>query len=169
MRSGMRKCVLCVMLPVLTLAGGTSIAANQAAPKAAANCQLRDHADYTAKIKQYTTAPTFSTELVDHLPWSSCVPAPDAALGHIIGAPDVLDHVKEINAYMRLLESKSPRVKVFSIGTTEENHEIIMVAISDEANMRRLDEFKRGMARLADPRSTPQAEADKLIATTVSF
>jgi len=128
------------------------------------DCQLRDHADYTAKIKQYTTAPTFSTELVDHLPWSSCVPAPDAFLGHIIGAPDVLDHVKEINAYMRLLESKTPRVKVFSIGKSEEGREMLIVAVSDEANIRDLDRYRQITAKLADPRGLTDAEAQKLVA-----
>src|SRR5713226_3990933 len=89
--------LLAIVATIVLLSGA-------ALSQAPAECQLRDHADYSAKIKQYTTAPSFSTELVDHLPWSSCVPAPDAFLGHIIGAPDVLDHVKEINAYMRLLE-----------------------------------------------------------------
>ena len=54
-------------------------------------CKITDHADYTKKIKEFTTEPYFSTELVDHLPLSSCVPAPDAFLHHIVGAPDVLD------------------------------------------------------------------------------
>src|SRR5438270_12687825 len=105
----------------------------------AQNCEIKDDADYTRQIKQFTTygphhEPFFITELTDHLPWSSCVPAPDAALHHIIGAPDVLDHVADINAYFRLLASKTPRVKVFTLGKSEEGREALLVAVSDEQN-----------------------------------
>ena len=72
-------------------------------------CVLSDHTEYTKKIKEFTTASYFSTELVDHLPISSCVPPPDVSLHHIVGGPDVLDYTKDINAYFRLLASpKSP-------------------------------------------------------------
>src|ERR1051326_8104043 len=128
------------------------------------NCEVKDDAEYTKQIRANTTALTFTTELVDHLPWSSCVPAPDVALHHIIGAPDVLDHVADINAYMRLLESKSPRVKVFSIGKSEEGREMLAVVVTDEKNMAALDRNREIMAKLADPRTITEAEAKKLIA-----
>src|ERR1700747_1682308 len=83
-------------------------------------CTVTDHAQYTQKIKEFTTESFFSTELVDHLPLSSAVPHPDAFLHHIIGAPDILDYTKDINAYFRLLADKSPRVKVWSMGSSEE-------------------------------------------------
>jgi hypothetical protein len=127
-------------------------------------CTVSDHTQYSKKIKEFTTEPVFSTELVDHLPLSSCVPAPDAFLHHIVGAPDVLDYTKDINAYMRLLASKSPRVKVWSIGTSEEGREMLVVAVSDEANLARLDRYKEITARLADPRGLSEADAQKLIA-----
>jgi hypothetical protein len=127
-------------------------------------CEIKDYADYTRQIRENTTAPTFTTELVDHLPWSSCVPAPDAFLHHIIGAPNVLDHVADINAYMRLLASKSARVKVFSIGKSEEGREMLIVAVSDEQNIANLDRYRQITARLADPRGLSDAEAQKLIA-----
>src|SRR5678816_2869879 len=104
-----------------------------------ASCTVSDHTEYTKKIKEFTTEPVFSTELVDHLPLSSCVPAPDSFLHHIVGAPDVLDYTKQINDYMRLLASKSPRVKVWSIGMSEEGREMLVVAVSDESNLAKLD------------------------------
>ena len=125
---------------------------------------MSDHTEYSKKIKEYTTEPVFTTELVDHLPLSSCVPAPDAFLHHIVGAPDVLDYTKDINAYMRLLASKSPRVKVWSIGMSEEGREMLVVAVSDEANLAKLDRYKEITARLADPRGLSEADAQKLIA-----
>ncbi len=127
-------------------------------------CKITDHTEYSKKIKEFTTEPVFSTELVDHLPLSSCVPAPDAFLHHIVGAPDVLDYTKDINAYMRLLASKSPRVKVWSIGMSEEGREMLVVAVSDEANLAKLDRYKEITARLADPRGLSEADAQKLIA-----
>ncbi|MBV8207064.1 MAG: hypothetical protein JO041_09750 [Acidobacteria bacterium] len=137
-------------------------------------CELRDDANYTRQIREFTTwgpnhEPFFSTELVDHLPWSSCVPSPEAALHHIIGAPDVLDHVAEINSYFRLLASKSPRVKVFTLGTSEEGREALLVAVSDEQNLAQLDHYKQVTARLADPRSLTDADAQKLIAEGKPF
>jgi hypothetical protein len=136
-------------------------ASSSAQPKP---CAATDHAEYTKKIKEFTTEPFFSTELVDHLPFSSCVPPPDAFLHHIVGAPDILDYTKDINAYFRLLASKSPRVKVWSIGTSEEGREMLVVAVSDEANLAKLDRCKEITARLADPRGTSDAEAQKLVA-----
>src|SRR5947199_269098 len=127
-------------------------------------CSLSDHSEYTKKIKEFTTESFFSTELVDHLPLSSCVPAPDVSLHHIVGAPDVLDYTRDINAYFRLLAGKSPRVKVWSIGMSEEGREMLVAAVSDEANLAKLDRYKEITARLADPRGLSDADAQKLIA-----
>ena len=132
--------------------------------QSAPNCRVGDDADYTRQIREYTTEPFFSTELVDHLPSSSCVPSPQKFLRHIIGAPNVLDHVEQINAYMRLLEKSTSRVKVLSIGKSEEGREMLAVMVSDEANIRNLDRFKEITERLADPRGLSDAETQKLIA-----
>jgi hypothetical protein len=138
-------------------------AAIQAAAQATTPCEVKDDAAYTAAIRKNTTEPFFSTELVDHLPWSSCVPAPDTYLGHIVGAPDVLDHVADINGYMRLLASRSPRVRVFSMGQSEEGREMILVAIADEATIRNLDRYRSITAKLADPRGLSDAESRELV------
>src|SRR5215469_8079917 len=129
-----------------------------------ANCQVGDDATYTKQIRENTTEPFFSTELVDHLPSSTCVPSPEKFLHHIIGAPNVLDHVDQINAYMRSLEKSTPRVKVFSIGKSEEGREMLAVMVSDAENIRDLDHFRQVTARLADPRALSDHEAQKLIA-----
>src|SRR5579864_7550448 len=69
---------------------------------------------YTAKMKKYTTAPYFTSPLVDYLPASSNVPTPEAVLGDVAGAPGILPYAEDVYKYMRLLEKASPRVKVFS-------------------------------------------------------
>ena len=120
---------------------------------------------YTAKIKQYTTEPYFSSPLVDYLPASKTVPTPQAVLGDIAGAPGILPYSADVYKYMRMLEKASPRVKVYSIGKTEEGREMIAVAVSSEENLKHLDENKARLAKLADPRTInfDDAEADKLV------
>jgi len=168
----MRKIALClvVALPLLAAAqkNDKKGARNAPAPAPAAAVQKNDEA-YSAKIKEYTTEPFFLTELVDHLPASDTVPSPDKVLGHIVGAPNKLTYTKDINRYMRELEKASKRVKVFPIGLSEEKREMLLVAISDEANIAKLDRYREITAKLADPRQTPQAEADKLIAEGLPF
>jgi hypothetical protein len=90
---------------------------------------------YTAKIQKYTTAPYFTSPLVNYLPASKNVPTPEAVLGDVTGAPGILPYAKDVYKYMRLLEKASPRVKVFSIGTTEEGREMIVVAVSSAENL----------------------------------
>src|SRR6187455_2944552 len=95
---------------------------------------------YTKKIKEYTTEPFFTSPLVDYLPASKTVPTPKEVLGDVAGAPGRLPYAEEVYQYMRLLEKASPRVKVYSIGTTEEGREMIAVAIASEAIMAKLQD-----------------------------
>src|SRR3982751_4079105 len=108
---------------------------------------------YTAKIREYTTEPFFLSPLVDYLPASKTVPTPKAVLGDIAGAPTKLPYSKEVYEYMRALAKASPRVKVFSIGRTEEGREMVAVAVASEELMAKLDANKALLAKLADPRT----------------
>jgi hypothetical protein len=124
---------------------------------------------YTAKMKEYTTAPYFTSPLVDYLPASKTVPTPMAVLKDVAGAPGILPYSHEVYQYMRMVEKASPRVKVLSIGKTEEGREMIAVAVSSEANLAKLDQDKANLAKLADPRTINMndAEAAKLVASSV--
>lgn len=117
-----------------------------------------DNAEYTAKIKEYTTEPFFLTELVDHLPDSATVPSPDKILGYVIGTPNKLTYSADCARYFRELDRASDRVKVFSMGRSEEGREMVVAVISDEANMARLDHFKEITKKLGDPRGLTDAE-----------
>src|SRR5215468_6596041 len=121
--------------------------------------------DYTNKIREYTTAPYFNSPLTDYLPASTDVPTPQAVIGDIAGAPGKLPYAEDVYKYMRMLERASPRVKVFSIGTTEEGREMIAVAIASESLLAKLDENRARLTKLADPRliNLNDAEADKLV------
>jgi hypothetical protein len=122
---------------------------------------------YGEKIRQFTTEKHFLTELIDHLPASATLPTPEKFLGYIPGAPGKLTHSATTNRYMRALAAASKRVQVFRIGDSEEGREMIMVAISDEENLAKLDLAKADVAKLADPRRTSEAEAQKLINSTI--
>ncbi len=121
--------------------------------------------EYTKKIREYTTETFFNSPLTDYLPASPNVPTPKAVLGDVAGAPGKLPYAEEVYRYMRLLEKASPRVKVFSIGLTEEGREMIAVAIASESLLAKLDENRARLAKLADPRtiSMNDAEADRLV------
>src|SRR5213080_4674478 len=109
--------------------------------------------EYTKKIKRYTTETFFLSPLVDYLPASKSVPTPAAVLGDIAGAEGKLPYTKEVYDYMRLLAKSTPRVKVYSIGTSEEGREMLAVAVASEALMAKLDQNRTDLARLADPRT----------------
>jgi hypothetical protein len=121
--------------------------------------------EYTKKIHEYTTETFFLSPLVDYLPASATVPTPKAVLGDIAGARDNLPYSKEVYAYMRLLAKASPRVRVYSIGTTEEGREMIAVAVASESLLAKLDDNKAKLAKLGDPRTInmDDAQAQKLI------
>ena len=70
---------------------------------------------------------------MDYLPASATVPTPAKVLGDVAGAPDMLPYAEDVYKYFRLLETSSPRVKVFTIGHSEEGREMIAVAIADPA------------------------------------
>src|SRR5690349_23556314 len=124
--------------------------------------------EYTDKIREYTTAPYFNSPLTDYLPASPNVPTPKAVLGDVAGAPGKLPYAEDVYKYMRMLEKATPRVKVYSIGTTEEGREMIAVAVGSEQLISKLDENRARLAKPADPRTInmDEAEADRLVAAS---
>jgi len=124
--------------------------------------------EYTKKIREYTTETFFNSPLTDYLPASPNVPTPKAVLGDVAGAPGKLPYAAEVYSYMRMLEKASPRVKVYSIGTTEEGREMIAVAVASESLLGKLDENRARLAKLADPRTINMNddEAERLVAAS---
>jgi hypothetical protein len=126
-------------------------------------------ADATARIRKYTTAPEFNSPLTDYLPASAKVPNPSAVLGDVAGAPGILPYTAEVNRYFRMLAAASPRVRVISIGTSEEGRERIAVAVSSEKNLEHQAENDARLVQLADPRllKLDDAHAESLIAASL--
>jgi hypothetical protein len=120
---------------------------------------------YTDLIHKYTTDPSFTSPLVDYLPASKTVPTPAKVLGDVSGAPDMLPYAEDVYKYFRLLESSSPRVRVFTIGHSEEGREMIAAAIADPELLAGAKANNERLAKLADPRtiSLNDSTARKLI------
>ncbi len=164
-----QACALAVVCAMLLATFATTGRAADPAPqkkeksKAAASSQKIDEG-YTAKIKEYTTEKYFLTELVDHLPASDKVPTPEKVLGYVIGTPNKLTYTKDMYRYYRELEKATPRVRTFvAPERSEEGREQMLVVVSDEANIAKLERYKEITAKLADPRKINDAEAQALI------
>jgi Zinc carboxypeptidase len=116
------------------------------------------------EIRKATTEAQFLSPWVSYVPASSKVPSPRAFVGRIMGAPGELVNAEKAYAYCRALAAASPRVRVFTIGKSEEGREILLVAIADEKGIAQLEQLKAATAALADPRKTGPEAAENLIA-----
>jgi hypothetical protein len=114
------------------------------------------------KIREFTTAPEFLPESDSYVPDSDTVPSPTEVLGHLAGAPDELSRVSQVHGYFRALDAASDRVQVQVAGTSEEGREILLVLISDAANLAEIGRYQDVTSRLADPRATSREEARRL-------
>jgi hypothetical protein len=124
---------------------------------------LRIDVEYTRIIRQNLDDPRMTTELVDHLPASDSVPTPLAFFGRTVGTPGELTYAKDIARYYRALAAASPRARFFTIGTSEEGRDIVMLAIADEETIASLDAYRGRLGALTDPRRTTDAEANQLV------
>ena len=67
----------------------------------------------------------FLSPWVSYLPKSSTVPSPLTFLGRIAGAPGEFVDTAKAYGYCRALAAASPRVRVFTIGRSEEGRDIV--------------------------------------------
>ena len=141
--------------------------ASQTTPALAANPYAPDVAEpgSVEAIAKFTTEPRFGNPWVAYLPDSATVPSPADYLGRVVGAAGELTPTAKIYGYFRKLAETSPRVRVETIGKTEEGREILLAAVADEAGIRDLARLKEAAATLADPRKIAPEAAEGLIAT----
>jgi hypothetical protein len=117
----------------------------------------------TDEIARATTEGRFTSPWVSYLPASPSVVSPRAFFHRIPGAPGELTSSGATNGYARALAASSPRVRVFTIGRSEEGRDIMMLAIADEQGIKDLERLKAATAALADPRKTDPGAAEKII------
>src|SRR5438093_3726220 len=131
---------------------------------AATSSQQSDDPEFARLVKEWTTRPEFISPLVDHLPKMPGVPTPKDVLGHHVGEPKRLTYYADILKYYNALSAASPRVKVLSIGKSNEGRELVVVFVGSEESIRNLDTYRSYLAQLADPRKITEAQAKEVVA-----
>lgn len=118
----------------------------------------------TEAIQSATTEERFLTDWVATLPDHESVPSPREILGYTIGTPGELTHVDDIGRYFEALADKSPRVRLTSIGKSQEGRDMLLAVISSEANLARVEQIKSINRQLSDARQISADKAKALIA-----
>jgi hypothetical protein len=127
--------------------------------------QAQDDA-FARLYKEWTGDAKYGSPLVDHLPLVKGVPTPKDVLGYYVGAPRKLTYYASIVKYYRALAAATPRVKVETVGRSDEGRELLVVWVSSEQNLKNLQANRDRLAKLSDPRLLTEVEARQLIATT---
>jgi len=92
------------------------------------------------------------------------VPSPEQFLGSPLAEPPA--RYAQVIQYFRHLDSTSPRVAVFTMGSTYEGRELIYAVMSTPERMARLAEVQRDLQSLRDPRALSAAQIDELVKRT---
>lgn len=92
------------------------------------------------------------------------VPSPRDAFGFAPGADYELADYGQMKAYFQALAGASPRASLQEIGTSAKGEPLLLLIISSEENMRRLDEWRSVAERLARAR-IGEDEARRLAAS----
>jgi hypothetical protein len=140
---------------------GTGIIAQPSQNKAV---RPTDDADFAKSVAAWTTRPDFISPLVDHLPKAAGVPGPKEVLGHHIGEPKKLTYYSDVLGYYRALAAKTPRVKVVTIGKSNEGRDLVVVFVGSDESIHNLEQYRTYLGQLADPRTISNDQAKQIIA-----
>ncbi len=94
----------------------------------------------------------------------AAVPTPASHFGHAIGVDRELLDWDKVVSYFRALEAASDEIRVEELGKTVEGRPLIAATIAAPETLRDLDRYREIQRRLADPRTTSEAEAGALVA-----
>ncbi len=164
-RMSPRRLLRALLASALVLSAARTAQAQQAVNETRDPKQAQ-YDDFAKAYAQWTSEPNYGSPLVDHLPKVRGIPTPKDVLGYYIGAPAKLTYYADILKYYRALAKATPRVKVETIGTSDEGRELVVVWVSSEENIRNLQRNRDNTAKIADPRGRSDAEIRNLIATT---
>ena len=97
--------------------------------------------------------------------WSvfAAVPTPENYFGHAIGADRTVLDWDKVVGYFQALAKASDRIRVEELGKTADGRPFIAATIADAATLKNLSRYRDIQQRLADPRKTPPADAERLI------
>ncbi len=92
----------------------------------------------------------------------AAVPTPEAFFGQPMGADHLVLDWDRVVAYFRVAAANSPRIRVDQLGASTEGRPFLAVTIASPDTLQHLDRYREIQRRLADPRLTTPAEAEKL-------
>jgi hypothetical protein len=92
------------------------------------------------------------------------ITTPNEALGFNLGDDYMVANYTQLEAYWKKLASESDRMKLVSIGKTEEGRDQWMAIISSPENIKNLDKYKQISRRLALAEGVSETEAHQLAA-----
>lgn len=96
--------------------------------------------------------------------YDPAVPTPKSVLGYEIGTY-LTDHLQMVD-YIHQLEKASDRVRVIKYGQSIEKRDMYLLVIASPENLARIEEIRKSIQRLADPRITDAREAEQIITST---
>lgn len=100
--------------------------------------------------------------LLGHEPTPSTVTAPKEHFGFNIGDDYCLANYKQLESYWKKIEKQTDRLKVVSIGKTEEGRDQLMAIVTSPANHARLATYRDIAKRMARAEGLTEADARKL-------
>ncbi len=121
---------------------------------------------FAADYKQWLINPRTGSPLVDHLPLVSGIPTPKDVIGYNVGAPKKLTYYADQLKYYRALAAATGRVKIETIGRSDEGRELVVVWVSSDENMKNLAQNRTNLGKIADPRGMSEDQVHELIART---
>ncbi|MGE5198726.1 MAG: M14 family zinc carboxypeptidase, partial [Rhodospirillaceae bacterium] len=148
---------------LMAWSGSDRLSAQVRQPAGAASAKAGNDEEFARLVREWTTRPEFLSPLVDHLPRVPGIPSPKDVLGYHVGQPKTLTYYADILKYYRALASASPRVRVMSIGASDEGRECVVVFVGSQASLANLDEYRRYLGQLADPRPLTDAQAMEIV------
>ncbi len=94
--------------------------------------------------------------------YDSGVPTMEQVLGHAPGER-IVSHFEMLQYLDALVASRSGQIQVHEYARTWEGRSLVYAVVGSETNMARTGEIRRDMKRLADPRTTNDADARAII------
>ena len=102
--------------------------------------------------------------LLAPLALAGAVPTPEAFFGQKMGSDHLVLDWDKVVAYFEALKANSGRILVDELGKSTEGRPFIAATIAAPDTLQHLDRYREIQRRLADPRLTSAADAEKLVA-----
>ena len=152
---------------VFLLATTVGMATAASAQTGARDPNQQQDTSFARVYREWLPNPRLGSPLVDHLPIVAGVPTPKDVLGYHIGRPKTLTYYADQLRYYRALAAATPRVRIELIGRSDEDRELVVIWISSEANLAKLDQNRANLAIIADPRGRTDAQVADIIRNTI--